>query len=122
MYRVGLSTVITCCEDQFTRISSCLPLPRASSAGGDRFGLVNCEEFVSIQPRGDPQRLGECSRAHRGREHSQRPAMAASLAGVVLAELLVTACAHAGGSALAGVARRCDGELGCAAAALASAA
>ena len=48
--------------------------------------------------------------------------MAASLAGVVLTELLVTVCAHAGGSALAGVARRCDGELGCAAAALASAA
>ena len=48
--------------------------------------------------------------------------MAASMAGVALAELLVTVCAHAGGSALAGVARRCDGELGCAAAALACAA
>ena len=85
-------------------------------------GPFPIEEISSIGRRGDPQRLGECSRAHRGREHSQRPAMAASLAGVVLAELLVTVCAHAGGSALAGVARRCDGELGCAAAALASAA
>ena len=45
--------------------------------------------------------------------------MAASLAGVALAELLVAACAHAHGSALSVSARRCCGEQGCAAAALA---
>ena len=47
--------------------------------------------------------------------------MAASLAGVALAELLVAACAHAHGSALSVTARRCCGEQGCAAAALAPA-
>ena len=36
--------------------------------------------------------------------------MAASLAGVALAELLVAACAHAHGSALSVSARRCCGE------------
>ena len=45
--------------------------------------------------------------------------MAASLAGVALAELLLAACAHAHGSALSVTARRSCDEQGCAAAALA---
>ena len=48
--------------------------------------------------------------------------MAASMAGVVLAELLVAVCAHAHGYALPGIARRRCGKLGRAAAALACAA
>ena len=45
-----------------------------------------------------------------------------SMAGVVLAELLVAVCAHAHGYALPGIARRRCGKLGRAAAALACAA
>ena len=48
--------------------------------------------------------------------------MAASMAGVVLAELLVAVCAHAHGYALPGNARRRCDKLGRAAAALACAA
>ena len=48
--------------------------------------------------------------------------MAASLAGVALAEVLVAVCAHAHGCVLSRIARRCCDELGHAAAALACAA